>query len=90
MDGAFSVQFARNGLLATQVRLDDYGFKVRSQPFAAKITESQFYQDPRDPALKSGLNGEMGFNSERFAPLEEITDESTVTEEEEDQRLVPA
>ena len=52
VDGAFSVQFAKKGLLATQVRLDDYGFKVRSQPFAAKITESQFYQDPRDPNMK--------------------------------------
>lgn len=26
--------------------------------------------NPRDPALKQGLNGELGFNSERFAPLE--------------------
>ncbi len=46
--------------------------------------------NPRDPALKSGLNGELGFNSERFAPLEETSDESTITEEEEDEQLLPA
>ena len=46
--------------------------------------------NPRDPALKSGLNGELGFNAERFAPLEESTGESALTEEEEDERLLPA
>jgi uncharacterized protein YfaS (alpha-2-macroglobulin family) len=52
VDGAFSVQMARQALFARQVRLDDYRFKFRSQPFAARITDSQFYQDPRDPNLK--------------------------------------
>jgi hypothetical protein len=52
VDGAFSVQFARKGLLANQVVLEQYGFKFRSQPFSARISESQFYQDPRDPNLK--------------------------------------
>ena len=47
-------------------------------------------RNPRDPALKSGLNGELGFNSERFAPLEEKTDESTLTEEEDEEILIPA
>ena len=52
VDGAFTVRMAAKGLLASQVRLEDYTFKFRSQPFVAKITESQFYQDPRDPNLK--------------------------------------
>ncbi len=29
----------------------------------------------RDPALKNGLEGELGFNSERFAPLQFDSDE---------------
>jgi hypothetical protein len=33
--------------------------------------------NPRDPALKQGLHGELGFNSERFAPLETDTEENT-------------
>jgi uncharacterized protein YfaS (alpha-2-macroglobulin family) len=52
VDGAFSVQLARRGLLARQVELESYKFKFRSQPFSARITESEFYQDPRDPNLK--------------------------------------
>lgn len=27
-------------------------------------------KNPRDPTLKSGLQGELGFKSERFAPFE--------------------
>ena len=39
-------------LLAREVQLEDYTFEFRSQPFTARIAESQFYQDPRDPNLK--------------------------------------
>lgn len=46
--------------------------------------------NPRDPALRKGLNGELGFNSERFAPLEHSTDESEAEVEKEDSVLVPA
>jgi alpha-2-macroglobulin len=52
VDGAFTVQFARKAFFARGVRLEDYSFDFRSQPFAANISESQFYQDPRDPNLK--------------------------------------
>jgi hypothetical protein len=52
VDGAFGVRFAVKGLLAPQVELDTYGFKFRSQPFSAAISDSQFYQDPRTPTLK--------------------------------------
>jgi len=52
VDGAFSVQLSRKGLLASRAVLDKYGFAFRSQPFVARISESQFYQDPRDPNLK--------------------------------------
>lgn len=46
--------------------------------------------NPRDPGLKTGLNGELGFNSERFAPLETDTEEATLTAEQEDRVLLPA
>ncbi len=52
VDGAFSVRLADTGLLARQIRLESYSFNFRSQPFSARIADSQFYQDPRDPNLK--------------------------------------
>ena len=52
VDGDFSIRFARNGLFGERVQLASYRFEVRSQPFVAEISESQFYQDPRNPNLK--------------------------------------
>jgi hypothetical protein len=52
VDGAFTVKLSTKDLLARQVQLDHYSFTFRSQPFSARISESQFYQDPRDPNLK--------------------------------------
>src|SRR5262249_18213204 len=52
VDGAFSVRFAKKGLVASRVELGEYSRAFRSQPFVARISESQFYQDPRDPNLK--------------------------------------
>jgi len=52
VDKAFTVSFAKKGFFARGVLLEDYSFDFRSQPFSAKIAESQFYQDPRDPNLK--------------------------------------
>ena len=52
IDKEFTVTFGRKGFFAREVRLEDYRFDFRSQPFAAKIAQSQFYQDPRDPNLK--------------------------------------
>ena len=52
IDQKITVSFARKGLFASGVRLDDYSADFRTQPFAARIAESQFYQDPRDPSLK--------------------------------------
>jgi alpha-2-macroglobulin len=48
----FTVRFAKAGFAATGVRFEDYAFDFSSQPFAATIAESQFYQDPREPNLK--------------------------------------
>jgi alpha-2-macroglobulin len=48
----FSVRMARRALLAGHVQLDDYRFTFRTAPFSARFTESQFYQDPVNPALK--------------------------------------
>src|SRR5262249_34440518 len=39
-------------LFAPTVMLEDYNTEFRSAPFSAKISNSQFYQDPRDPSLK--------------------------------------
>ena len=52
VDGTFSVRLARKGFAAAQVVLDQYALTFKSQPFSAQVTESQFYQDPRDPTLK--------------------------------------
>jgi uncharacterized protein YfaS (alpha-2-macroglobulin family) len=52
IDKAFTVSFARKKFFAPGVVLEDYSFDFRTQPFAAKIDNSQFYQDPRDPNLK--------------------------------------
>jgi uncharacterized protein YfaS (alpha-2-macroglobulin family) len=52
VDGTFTVRLAKKGLLARQVELEKYTLTFRSQPFSARITDSQFYQDPRDPSLK--------------------------------------
>ncbi len=52
VDEEFSVRFARRNLVASQAVLDRYRFSFKSQPFAARISESQFYQDPRNPNLK--------------------------------------
>jgi uncharacterized protein YfaS (alpha-2-macroglobulin family) len=60
IDASFTVKMARKGFLARTVRLDDYSFKFRTQPFSAKITSSQFYQDPQNPTLKS-LVATVGF-----------------------------
>ncbi|HZA94817.1 MAG TPA: Ig-like domain-containing protein, partial [Burkholderiaceae bacterium] len=52
IDREFTVRFAEKGFFAPQVQLEEYEAEVRSQPFTASISESQFYQDPRDPNLK--------------------------------------
>ena len=46
--------------------------------------------NPRDPSMKAGLNGELGFNSERFAPLESDTEDAERVAEKEDLILLPA
>jgi uncharacterized protein YfaS (alpha-2-macroglobulin family) len=52
IDQSFTVSFARKGLVAKGVLLENYSLDFHTQPFTAKIAESQFYQDPRDLALK--------------------------------------
>jgi len=61
VDGSFTVKMTRKGFLAKTVELDDYGFKFKTQPFSAKIVESQFYQDPQNPSLKN-LVATIGFS----------------------------
>lgn len=52
IDTAFKVTFAKRGMVAQGVELEEYGFGFRSQAFSAKIAERLFYQDPVDPTLK--------------------------------------
>ena len=52
VDATFTVRFAKKRLFARGVLLEDYSADFKSQPFSAKLTDSQFYQDPRDPNLK--------------------------------------
>jgi len=61
VDASFTVKMGRRGLLAKTVELDDYSFDFKTQPFSAKITNSQFYQDPQNPTLKN-LVATVGFS----------------------------
>jgi hypothetical protein len=61
VDASFTVDIGRRGFLAKTVELDDYSFKFKTQPFSAKITNSQFYQDPLNPAMKN-LVATVGFS----------------------------
>ena len=61
VDQAFTVAFVRSGFFARGVQVENSSFDFRSQPFSAKIAESQFYQDPRDPNLKK-LVATVGFS----------------------------
>ncbi len=46
--------------------------------------------NPVDPSLKAGLRGELGFNSERFRPLEYLSDEESLEATEEVEATVTA
>jgi hypothetical protein len=61
VDASFSVKIGRKGFLARTVVLDDYSFKFKTQPFSATIVNSQFYQDPLNPAMKN-LVATVGFS----------------------------
>jgi uncharacterized protein YfaS (alpha-2-macroglobulin family) len=52
VDGRFRVRMDGDVLLARGVRLEDYRFAFASAPFTAEISQSEFYQDPKDPSLK--------------------------------------
>ncbi len=74
VDASFTVKIGRKGFLARTVELDDYSFKFRTQPFSAKITSSQFYQDPQNPTLKKpgrhgGLQPPRGYDAVRAPRL---------------------
>ena len=52
VDASFAIRFSRKGFFAKGVLLEDYSTGFKSQPFSAKLTQSQFYQDPVDSNLK--------------------------------------
>ena len=48
----YKLSLPKKGLLANHVTLNEYDLRFKSAPFAAVITQSEFYQDPADPKLK--------------------------------------
>src|SRR5260370_42514937 len=52
VDGDFSIRLARRGFFAQGVELEEYKIGFRGPAFTAIVSESQFYQDPRNPNLK--------------------------------------
>ena len=52
IDTSFKVRIASKGFLAEHVQLEENSFTFATEPFRARFSESQFYQDPRDPNLK--------------------------------------
>jgi uncharacterized protein YfaS (alpha-2-macroglobulin family) len=52
VNATFTVRFAQKGFFARGVLLEDYSTDFKTQPFSAKIANSQFYQDPTDPNMK--------------------------------------
>ncbi|NIT03343.1 hypothetical protein GTO10_00120, partial [Candidatus Saccharibacteria bacterium] len=47
----YEVSFERS-MFPSHILLKEYGFDFKSAKFEARITTSEFYQDPRDPKLK--------------------------------------
>jgi alpha-2-macroglobulin len=56
-------------LFASHIRLTEYEHKFQTPSFAAKVTRSQFYQDPTNPTLKKAVfdvNFTMPVNPQEF------------------------
>ncbi|MBL6752277.1 MAG: alpha-2-macroglobulin family protein [Nevskia sp.] len=49
---AYEVHFAARGFAAAHVHLKQYGFRFSSAPFTARVSDTQFYQDPVNAADK--------------------------------------
>lgn len=65
----FSIELAKQNLLASQVRLEKYDYEFKTAPFAVQINNTQFYQDPTDPSLKklvASVHFSHAVNSEEF------------------------
>ncbi|WP_322980527.1 alpha-2-macroglobulin [Pseudomonas sp. C11] len=52
IDAGYKVVMAEKGLLAAGVLLEDYQYRLRTQPFTARVSSSELYQDPVVPSLK--------------------------------------
>jgi alpha-2-macroglobulin len=64
-----AVAFDKKGFLSPNVRVAKYKFDFKSAPFVAKVTQGEFYQDPKDPALKkvvSAINFSHPVDSAEF------------------------
>jgi len=48
----YRVAFARQGLVAPSVTLEEHSFTFESAPFEVSVARAEFYQDPVDPTLK--------------------------------------
>lgn len=52
VDQDYALTLAKQKLFAAQIHLENYQYSFKTAAFVAQITNNQFYQDPRDPALK--------------------------------------
>jgi alpha-2-macroglobulin len=43
------------GILAPQIRLEDYGLRISTASFSARVAAARFYQDPVNPGAKMGV-----------------------------------
>ena len=48
----YTLSLPKKGLVASHITLDQYALSFHSAPFAAVLTQTEFYQDPTDPKLK--------------------------------------
>lgn len=61
IDAEIVVKLGRKKLFADGVVLEEENPEFRTKPFEAKLVESSFYQDPRDPNLKK-MVATVGFS----------------------------
>lgn len=52
IDAKYEVNFSKKGFVADQIRLKEYSFEFNTPAFAAKISNTEFYQDPVNAGQK--------------------------------------
>jgi uncharacterized protein YfaS (alpha-2-macroglobulin family) len=49
---SFTISIPKKGFVANHIRLAEYELTFATAPFAAAVSDAEFYQDPVDPSLK--------------------------------------